>query len=72
MPKRKVCEASKSHIVLCKQLSNYKQLKPLNYLVPQKISLEMIEVVLVQCNLLDNQYDQKSGVLGPLNLKFIC
>ena len=41
----------------------------------KKISLEMTEVVLVQCNLLDNQYNQKSGVLytlRPLNLKLIC
>ena len=26
-------------------------------------SLEVVEVVLVQCNLVDNQYQQKSGVL---------
>ena len=26
-------------------------------------SLEVVEVVLVQCNLLDNQYQQKSEVL---------
>ena len=26
-------------------------------------SLEIVEVVLVQCNLVDNQYEQKSGVL---------
>ena len=28
-------------------------------------SLEVVEVVLVQCNLVDNQYQQKSEVLCP-------
>lgn len=39
------------------------------------LNLQVIEVVLVQCNLLDNQYNQKSGVLYTLrllNLKLIC
>ena len=47
-------------------------MKQWNYLVSQKInkqkkekvpSLEVVEVVLVQCNLVDNQYQQKSEVL---------
>ena len=43
--------------------------KQWNYLVAQKNngekvpSLEVVEVVLVQCNLVDNQYQQKSEVL---------
>ena len=46
-------------------------MKQWNYLVSQKInkqkkekvpSLEVVEVVLVQCNLVDNQYQQKSEV----------
>ena len=38
-------------------------------------SLEVAEVVLVQCNLVDNQYQQKSEVLytfTPINLMLIC
>ena len=48
---------------------NYKHLKQSNYLVAQKNnrekvpSIEVVEVVLVQCNLVDNQYQQKSEVL---------
>ena len=48
---------------------NYKHLKQSNYLVAQKSnrekvpSIEVAEVVLVQCNLVDNQYQQKSEVL---------
>ena len=53
----------------------YKQLKPLNYLVVQKKltdktkngenvpDLEVVEVVLVQCNLVVNQHQQKFEVL---------
>ena len=53
----------------------YKHLKPLNYLVVQKKltdktkngenvpNLEVFEVVLVQCNLVVNQHEQKSQVL---------
>ena len=39
------------------------------------LSLEVIEVVLVQCNLVNNQYQQKSGIfvlLRPINLMLIC
>ena len=54
---------------------NYKRLKQWNYLAAQKKltdktkngekvpSLEVVEVVLVQCNLVDNQYQQKSELL---------
>ena len=54
---------------------NCKRLKQWNYLATQKKiidktknsenvpSLEVVEVVLVQCNLVDNQYQQKSEVL---------
>ena len=37
-------------------------------------SLQVTEVVLVQCNLVDNQYQQKSEVstLCPINLMLIC
>ena len=36
-------------------------------------SLEVVEEVLVQCNLVDNQYQQKSDVLlCPINLISIC
>ena len=50
----------------------YKHLEPLNYLVVQKKlidktkngenlpNLEVVEVVLVQCNLVNNQHQQKS------------
>ena len=52
----------------------YKLLKPWNYLVVQKIidktknaenvpSLEVLKVVLVQFNLVDNQYQQNSEVV---------
>ena len=53
----------------------YKHLKPLNYLVVQKKltdktkngenvpNLEVVEVVLVQCNLVVNQHQQKFEVL---------
>ena len=53
----------------------YKHLKPLNYLVVQKKltdktkngenvpDLEVVEVVLVQCNLVVNQHQQKFEVL---------
>ena len=53
----------------------YKHLKPLNYLVVQKKltdktknrenvpNLEVFEVVLVHCNLVVNQHEQKSQVL---------
>ena len=53
----------------------YKHLKPSNYLVVQKKltdktknrenvpNLEVFEVVLVQCNLVVNQHEQKSQVL---------
>ena len=53
----------------------YKHLKPLNYLLIQKNlidktknrenvpNLEVVEVVLVQCNLVDNQHQQKFEVL---------
>ena len=52
-----------------------KRLKQGNYLVPQKklidktkngeniTSLELVELVLVQCNLVDKQYQQKFEVL---------
>ena len=55
--------------------SNYKRLKQWNYLIAQKEiigktkngekvpSLEVVEVVLVQSNLVDNQYQKKSKVL---------
>ena len=53
---------------------NYKRLKQWNYLVTKKLidktkngenaqSLEVVQVVLVKCNLVDNQYQQKSEVL---------
>ena len=54
---------------------NYKRLKQWNYLVSEKklidknknvekvASLERVEVFLVQCNLVDNKYQQKSEVL---------
>ena len=38
-------------------------------------SLDVIQVVLVQCNVVDNQYQQKSEVftlLRPINLMLIC
>ena len=38
-------------------------------------SLEVVEVVLVQCNLVDNQYQQKSEVLCifmPIDIMLIC
>ena len=37
-------------------------------------SLEVVEVVLVQCNLVDNQYQQKSEVLGTFtpNKSYVC
>ena len=53
----------------------YKHLKPLNYLVVKKKltdktkngenvpNLEVVEVVLVQCNLVVNQHQQKFEVL---------
>ena len=31
------------------------------------LSLEVVEVVLVQCNLVDGQYQQKSGILSTFN-----
>ena len=31
-------------------------------------SLKVVEVVLVQCNLVDNQYQQKSEILDTFNL----
>ena len=34
-------------------------------------SLEIAEVFLVQCNLVDNQY-QQSSLLCPINLMLIC
>ena len=34
-------------------------------------SLEVVEVVLVQCNLVDNQYQRKSEVLHIINLMLI-
>ena len=39
------------------------------------LRFEVVEVVLVQCNLVDNQYRQKSEVLHtftPINLMLIC
>ena len=41
------------------------------------LSLEVVKVVLVQCNLVDNQYQQKSKVLyksiiHQINLMLIC
>ena len=48
---------------------NYKRLKQWNYLVAKQKnggkvpSLEIVEVVLVQCNLVDNQYQWKSEVV---------
>ena len=56
-------------------------MKQWNYLAAQKKlidktkygenvpSLEVVEVVLVQCNFVDNQYQQKSEVLYPLSPK---
>ena len=38
-------------------------------------SLDVIQVVLVQCNVVDNQYQQKSEVftlLRPINLMLVC
>ena len=36
-------------------------------------SLEEVEIVLVQCNLVDNQYQQEYyTLLGPINLMLIC
>ena len=37
-------------------------------------NLKIVGVVLVQCNLVDNQYQQKSEVstLCPINLMLIC
>ena len=31
-------------------------------------SLEVVEVVLVQCNLVDDQYEQNYTLLGEINL----
>ena len=57
---------------------NYRCLKQWNYLIVQKIlidktksgknvsSLEVAEVVLVKCKVVDNQYQQKSEVLHTL------
>ena len=54
---------------------NYKRLKQYNYLLSKKKltdktkngvkvqGLEVVKVVLVQCNLVDNQYQQQSEVL---------
>ena len=53
---------------------NCKHQKPWNYLAVQKIrekiqngknvlNLEVVELVLVQCNLVDNQHEEKSEVL---------
>ena len=54
---------------------NYKNLKQWNYLIAQKkligktkngenlLSLEVVERMLVQCNLEDNQWEEKSEVL---------
>ena len=44
---------------------NYKRLKPRNKTENRENvpSLEVVEVFLVQCNLVDNQYQQKSEVL---------
>ena len=42
---------------------NYKRLKQPNYLEAQIANLEVVEVVLVQYNLADNQYQKKSEVL---------
>ena len=59
---------------------NYKHLIRWCYLVAQKKitgktkngenvpSLEVVEVILVQCNLVDNQYQQKSEVLDTFTL----
>ena len=38
-------------------------------------SLEVVEVVLVQCNLVDSQYNQSLKyytLLGPINLMLLC
>ena len=35
-------------------------------------SCEVVEVVLIQCNLLDNQYQQKSEVLYTFKLNKSC
>ena len=34
-------------------------------------SLKVVEVVLVQCNLVDNQYQQKSEILDTFNLTLL-
>ena len=35
-------------------------------------SLEVVEVVLVQCNLVDNQYQKKSEVLYTFTPNYVC
>ena len=65
-------------------IETYKRLKPWNYMVAQENylakqkngenvpSIEVIKVFLVQGNLADNQYQQKSEVFfGPTNLVFL-
>ena len=37
----------------------------------EKLHLEVVEVVLVQCNLADNQYQQYYIFLPPVNLMLI-
>ena len=53
-------------------IQNYKRLKQLNYLTAQKNNTQnkkwrkgavVVEVILINCNLVDNQYQQKFGVL---------